>query len=150
MYDVTFFYVASIFILTVVCIILTVLLVITCCLYIPVCCTAVTMLTLLYTLIRHSVLLPLYSVHYFLFHAFTKHKLWVPHQVPVIPKPIISAFWGIFNIVLLFTTVIVWVLIFSGLYLRTMHSHFVTSPDKEYHNKTMKIPDGLIHYDWYL
>ena len=144
-HDATFFYLTSLSIFFVLCIFTSVLLVVACFLCIPVYCTTVTILTLLFTLVRYSVLLPLYCIHHFLFHTITTHKLWVPHHIPVVPRPIISVFWVIYIIVLLYTTVIVWVLCFSGLYLWLMHSHFVTSPDEEYHNMTMNIRDSYIY-----
>lgn len=144
-YHATFFFFISLCIIIVLCIFSTVVLVVACFLCIPMYCTTVTILTLLFALIRYSVLLPLYCVHYFLFHAFTEHKLWVPRQVPVIPKPITSAFWVLFIIILLLTTVIVWMLCVSGIYLWQMHSHFVTSPDTQYHNMTMDIRDNHIY-----
>ena len=145
LHDVTFFYFTSLVISVVLSLIIAVLLVVACFLCIPMYCASVAILTLLFTLLRYLVLLPLYCTHYFLFHAFTKHKLWVPHRVPVIPKPITFAFWVCHLFVLLFSTVIVSVLCTSGLYFWEMHSDYVTSPDKQYHNMTMDIRDDHIY-----
>ena len=116
--------------------------------------TTVTIRTALFTSVWHLVLLPLYCAHYFLFYAVTKHKLWVPHHVPVIPKlpkPINSAIQAIFVRILRFTTVyiITWVLCLSGLYLWSMHSHSVASPEKHHHNITMHIVDNYIYNDYW-
>ena len=70
-------------------------------------CTIVTIHAALFTSVWYLVLLPLYCPHYFLFYAFTKHKLWVPHHVPVtpkLPKPINSAIEAILVRFLRFTT----------------------------------------------
>ena len=117
-------------------------------------CTIVTIRTALFTSVWYLVLLPLYCAHYFLIYAVTKHKLWVPHHVPVtpkLPKPINSAIEAILVRILRFTTgcVITWVLYLPGLCLWSMLSPSVVSPDKHDHNMTMYIVDNHI-YNMYL
>ena len=104
------------------------------------CTTVITFVTLL-TSVWYLVLLPLYCAHYFLFYAFTKHKLWVP-VIPKLPEPINSTIEAILPFK---TTVSAWVLCLSGLYLWSMHSPSLASPDKCYHNMTMGILDDDIY-----
>ena len=140
-YRLAFFYVAIIFILLAILIFSIVILILVCIFCIPTFCTTITIVTLMFTLIRHSVLLPLYCVHYFLFHVFTKRKLWLPHKAPIVPKPIVNAFWCNFVSVLACTPVIAFLLTSMGLYLYLTHSNFVVSSTRQYHNMTMNIRD---------
>ena len=132
-----------------VCITIAVLLVKACFLCIPMYCTTATLLSLMFTILGYPVLLPLYCIHYFLFYTFTEHKPWIPCQFPIIPKPITTAFWVLSKVVLLFIFVIVWLLCLSGLIHWEVHSPFITSPAKQYHNMSMNIHDDRI-YNSYL
>ena len=142
LYDSLIFYIKCFVIIIAIIIIFAVFLVVACSLYIPMYSASV-ILTLLFALLRYFVLLPLYCIRYFLFHAFTKHKLWIAHHISVIPKPITFTFW------VNFIHVIVWVLCALGLYFWLMHSHYVKAPDTQYHNMTMmNIRDDHIYIQY--